>query len=154
MAGANLFMAIPATTRLRLQHRGSRAVGQAARRARGVKLPLTAVRIRLGGPHQNQTTARAAGQSRGNLAMAVSLYDLSVPTYLQTLGAVSGFLEKGLAHCKECNTEPGEVVEHRLFQDMAPFSFQIRSEEHTSNSSHVEISYAVFCLKKKKNKNI
>src|SRR5690349_22596566 len=25
-----------------------------------------------------------------------------------------------------------------------------RSEEHTSNSSHVEISYAVFCLKKKK----
>src|SRR5690349_23013024 len=26
----------------------------------------------------------------------------------------------------------------------------VRSEEHTSNSSHVEISYAVFCLKKKK----
>src|SRR5690625_1024817 len=26
-----------------------------------------------------------------------------------------------------------------------------RSEEHTSNSSHVAISYAVFCLKKKKN---
>src|SRR5438874_7112498 len=25
-----------------------------------------------------------------------------------------------------------------------------RSEEHTSESSHVEISYAVFCLKKKK----
>src|SRR5438874_13820482 len=27
-----------------------------------------------------------------------------------------------------------------------------RSEEHTSDSSHVEISYAVFCLKKKKTK--
>src|SRR3712207_9150021 len=26
----------------------------------------------------------------------------------------------------------------------------IRSEEHTSNSSHANISYAVFCLKKKK----
>src|SRR2546430_3389970 len=26
-----------------------------------------------------------------------------------------------------------------------------RSEEHTSNSSHSQISYAVFCLKKKKN---
>src|SRR3712207_8472717 len=26
-----------------------------------------------------------------------------------------------------------------------------RSEEHTSNSSHANISYAVFCLKKKKN---
>src|SRR5690349_23373987 len=28
-----------------------------------------------------------------------------------------------------------------------------RSEEHTSDSSHVEISYAVFCLKKKKKHN-
>src|SRR5207249_7479455 len=28
----------------------------------------------------------------------------------------------------------------------------IRSEEHTSNSSHVSISYAVFCLKKKTKK--
>src|SRR5687768_17741534 len=28
----------------------------------------------------------------------------------------------------------------------------LRSEEHTSNSSHGYISYAVFCLKKKKNK--
>src|SRR5207253_8605573 len=26
---------------------------------------------------------------------------------------------------------------------------RLRSEEHTSNSSHVAISYAVFCLKKK-----
>ena len=28
-----------------------------------------------------------------------------------------------------------------------------RSEEHTLNSSHITISYAVFCLKKKKDKN-
>src|SRR5947209_13267463 len=28
-----------------------------------------------------------------------------------------------------------------------------RSEEHTSNSSHANISYAVFCLKKKKKNN-
>src|SRR5690349_24117555 len=35
---------------------------------------------------------------------------------------------------------------------LRPFrSSWIRSEEHTSDSSHVEISYAVFCLKKKKN---
>src|SRR3712207_7871961 len=27
----------------------------------------------------------------------------------------------------------------------------LRSEEHTLNSSHANISYAVFCLKKKKN---
>src|SRR3712207_7626848 len=30
------------------------------------------------------------------------------------------------------------------------FSFPVRSEEHTSELSHANISYAVFCLKKKK----
>src|SRR5699024_12620112 len=30
------------------------------------------------------------------------------------------------------------------------FPVQLRSEEHTSEPSHVSISYAVFCLKKKK----
>lgn len=76
--------------------------------------------------------------------MAVSLYDLSVPTYLQTLGAVSGFLEKGLAHCKECNVGPGEVVEHRLFEDMAPFSFQIRSVAHHSAGAMEALKSGVF----------
>src|SRR2546421_3975835 len=35
-------------------------------------------------------------------------------------------------------------------QDMCPPGMCDRSEEHTSNSSHDQISYAVFCLKKKK----
>src|SRR5688572_13177967 len=37
-------------------------------------------------------------------------------------------------------------VAHRQFDDFAA----LRSEEHTLNSSHSQISYAVFCLKKKK----
>src|SRR5437660_5981042 len=32
-------------------------------------------------------------------------------------------------------------------------AIEMRSEEHTLNSSHVAISYAVFCLKKKKRNN-
>lgn len=76
--------------------------------------------------------------------MAISLYDMSVPTYLQTLGAVSGFLEKGLAHCGECNVQPGEVVEHRLFGDMAPFSFQIRSVAHHSAGAMEALKSGVF----------
>src|SRR5690242_20958386 len=32
-------------------------------------------------------------------------------------------------------------------------SFTTRSEEHTLNSSHMSISYAVFCLKKKNKKH-
>ena len=33
--------------------------------------------------------------------MAISLYDVSVASYLQTLGAVSGFLAKGREHCEK-----------------------------------------------------
>jgi hypothetical protein len=76
--------------------------------------------------------------------MAISLYDMSVPTYLQTLGAVAGILEKGLAHCTECNAAPGEVVEHRLFPDMAPFSFQIRSVAHHSLGAMEALKSGVF----------
>src|SRR5204862_7936539 len=36
------------------------------------------------------------------------------------------------------------------FMRIDPSRDRARSEEHTLNSSHVEISYAVFCLKKKK----
>jgi hypothetical protein len=89
-------------------------------------------------------TAPGQGVLRGNFAMPVSLYDLTVPTYLQTLGAVSGFLEKGLAHCKECNVAPGEVVEHRLFEDMAPFAFQIRSVAHHSAGAMEGLKSGVF----------
>ena len=43
--------------------------------------------------------------------MAISLYDLSVPTFLQTLGGVEGFLGRGLAHCQDNNIDPNEIVE-------------------------------------------
>src|SRR5690625_5561311 len=40
--------------------------------------------------------------------------------------------------------------EVELIVERNPFPDNHRSEEHTLNSSHVAISYAVFCLKKKK----
>jgi hypothetical protein len=64
--------------------------------------------------------------------MAISLYDLSVPTYLQVLGGVESYLAKGLAFAKEKNIDPNEIVETRLFPDMAPFRFQIVSAAHHS----------------------
>jgi len=64
--------------------------------------------------------------------MAISLYDLSVKSYLQTLGGVEGFLERGLSHCMENNIDPEEIVETRLFADMLPFRFQLQSVCHHS----------------------
>lgn len=57
--------------------------------------------------------------------MATSFYDLSVGSYLQTLTALSGFLEKGLAHCKEHKIDPNVIADTRLYPNMLPFRFQI-----------------------------
>jgi hypothetical protein len=64
--------------------------------------------------------------------VAISIYDMVVPSYQQTLDAVAKYLDKGLAHCKEKGTDPREIVETRLYEDMQPFRFQIRSVVHHS----------------------
>jgi len=64
--------------------------------------------------------------------MAISLYDLSVANYLQTLGAVVDFLEKGFAHFTANGVDPDGVVETRLVPDMLPFRFQLQSVAHHS----------------------
>jgi len=57
--------------------------------------------------------------------MATLLYDLSVPTFLQTVRAVAGFLDRAVTHCTETGVDPDDVVDARLIDDMAPFHFQI-----------------------------
>ena len=64
--------------------------------------------------------------------MAISLYDISVASYLQTLGAVTGYLNKGAAHFESNGTDPDGIVEARLYGDMLPFRFQIVSVCHHS----------------------
>jgi hypothetical protein len=64
--------------------------------------------------------------------MAISLYDLSVPTFLQTVSAVAGFLDRAAAHCAETAADPDDFVDARLFNDMAPFHFQIEALSHHS----------------------
>jgi hypothetical protein len=53
--------------------------------------------------------------------MAISLYDLSVPRYLQITGAVEGLPARAASHFKDNGIDAKEVVERRLFPDMLPF---------------------------------
>ena len=64
--------------------------------------------------------------------MSISLFDISVATYLQVLGGVEGFLEKGKKHCEENDIDLEEIVETRLYPDMNPFRFQVISVAHHS----------------------
>lgn len=67
--------------------------------------------------------------------MAFSLYDATVANYLQVVGAVSGFMDKSLAHFTANGIDPAEIVETRLFPDMLPFRFQVVSLAHHSRGA-------------------
>ena len=64
--------------------------------------------------------------------MATSLYDLSVPTFLQTVRSVRDFLGRAVEHSAETGVDPDDFVNARLFDDMAPFHFQIEAAWHHS----------------------
>ena len=64
--------------------------------------------------------------------MTTSLYELTVPTFLQTVNAVTGFLDRAATHCAETGADPDDLVGARLFEDMAPFHFQIECVAHHS----------------------
>ncbi len=64
--------------------------------------------------------------------MATSLYELSVPTFLQTVNAIAGLLDIAVTHCAETRADPDDFVHARLFDDMAPFHFQIEAAWHHS----------------------
>ncbi len=76
--------------------------------------------------------------------MAISLYDLSIPTYLQTLGAASQYMDRGLAHCRERGIDLQEIVDTRIFPDMLPFRFQILSVVQHSVRAVDAVLHGVF----------
>jgi uncharacterized protein len=67
--------------------------------------------------------------------MAFSLYDATVANYLQILGAVGNFLDKGLTHFRNEGVDPAEIVETRLAPDMLPFRFQVVMVAHHSRGA-------------------
>jgi len=64
--------------------------------------------------------------------MTISLYDLSVPTFLQTTRAISGVLNRAARHCADTGANPDDFVSASLYPDMAPFHFQIEALTHHS----------------------
>src|SRR5689334_24361397 len=69
------------------------------------------------------------------------------------------FRSVGQAELRHASGQKPAAPLHRLEQGDGQFrphhgQHDARSEEHTSELRHSSISYAVFCLKKKKNKTI
>lgn len=64
--------------------------------------------------------------------MAATLYDMSIPTFLQTVRAVGGILEKAVSHRNATGIAPDDLVTARLYPDMAPLWFQIECVDNYS----------------------
>jgi hypothetical protein len=76
--------------------------------------------------------------------MAIQLYDVSVANFLQTVGAVASFLEKGAAHCGDKGIDLNEIVETRFAPDMLPFRFQLQSVTHHSLGAIEGVKAGIF----------
>lgn len=72
--------------------------------------------------------------------MAITLYDATVRSFLQTLGAVSGYLEKARGHVADAET----LVEARLIDDMWPLRSQVISVVHHSAGAVAGVQAGVF----------
>lgn len=76
--------------------------------------------------------------------MSVSLYDASVGTFLQILGATQKVLARSRAHFEQEDIALDEVVGARLIDDMLPLGFQIVSIVHHSQSAIQGVEEGVF----------
>ena len=59
--------------------------------------------------------------------MPFSLYDATIPSYQQILGAVSGLLSIAQTFCAENGIANEEIIQARLAEDMQPFAYQVKS---------------------------
>ncbi|WP_298670467.1 DUF1993 family protein [uncultured Sphingomonas sp.] len=59
--------------------------------------------------------------------MTLSLYDATIPSNIQILGAVDGLIGKAEAYCAEQGIAPADLIEARLAPDMLPFGYQVKA---------------------------
>jgi hypothetical protein len=65
----------------------------------------------------------------------MSLYEASVPVYVQLLGSMQNILDKAIAHCASKKYEAPTICNDRLFPDMFTFARQVQAvADHASGS--------------------
>ncbi len=76
--------------------------------------------------------------------MAFSLYEATIPSYRQTLGAVAGLLTSAEAFCAERQLPPVDIIGACLAEDMLPFAYQVKSTAVHSLGSIEGVRRGVF----------
>jgi hypothetical protein len=58
--------------------------------------------------------------------MSLSIYDASIPWFLQALGNLGGVLDKASAHCEKEKIDPSALLTARLYPDMFALTRQVQ----------------------------
>lgn len=64
--------------------------------------------------------------------MPLSLYDVSIPLYLRALANLSAILDRAVAFAEEKGIPHSDLLEARLYEDMAPLTRQIQFASDTA----------------------
>jgi uncharacterized protein len=78
------------------------------------------------------------------LAVTISLYEATIPTYLQILGSVDHLIDKARAHAAEHGIAEDELVQARLADDMQPLAYQIKASAEHSRGAIEALRAGVF----------
>ncbi len=76
--------------------------------------------------------------------MPLSLFDATIPSYLQILGAVTRLLGKAEAWCTDKGLQPADLIQAKLADDMLPFGYQVKSTVAHSFGAIVGLRNGVF----------
>ncbi|PRD42967.1 DUF1993 domain-containing protein [Phyllobacterium phragmitis] len=71
--------------------------------------------------------------------MSLSLYDVTVPVFLRSFANLSEILEKGRAFADQNGMPHADLLEARLFPDMAPLTAQIQRASDTAKFVAVRV---------------
>jgi hypothetical protein len=68
--------------------------------------------------------------------MPISMYESSVPVFQRVLTALSGVVDKAVAHAEARKIDPAVLVAARLYPDMFPFARQVQTAtDHAKGAS-------------------
>jgi uncharacterized protein len=81
--------------------------------------------------------------------MTISLYDATVPQFLQLLGSLRGVLDKGLEHANAKGLSPETLTEARLADDMFPLRQQIQRVADHSRGALEDARKGAFTMPRK-----
>lgn len=72
--------------------------------------------------------------------MSLSLYDVSIPTFLHSLRSLKAILEKAVAHAEARKFDPNVFAAMRLYPDMLPLSRQIQIASDAAKGAAARLS--------------